>query len=127
MDRPADPVELAEREVAARKAVMRSDYDALQEKMRRQASSPKLIIGVLISAIVIAYFAIAGRGKPKRVVVEKGGGLWSQLLQTAQVLVPLAGVFKTVQATKAAESAKKTVSKATGTPPVPHDTGSEHA
>ena len=123
MEKLADSIDLAEKRVAERKAAMLREYDALEAKVRRAASSPKVLGGVLIGTIALAYFVIAGRGKPKRVVVEKGGRVWPQVLRTAQVLLPLVGALKASKAADAAKSAKKKVSKATGTPPAPHDAG----
>jgi hypothetical protein len=119
MDKP-DSIASAEREVAGRRAVALAEYRALQTKLQRQASSPKVIGIVLIAATAIAYFVIAGRRKPKRVVMEKAGA-WSQVLDTAKLVLPLVGALKAAKAAKHAQSAKKTVSKATGTPPVSSD------
>ena len=119
MQNPADSIETAEQDVASRKAMARAQYDALQTKLREQASSPKVIGGVLAGAIALGYLVLGGRGKQKRVVVtEKRSGAWSMMLDTARTLVPLLG---SLHAARQAKSAKKTVAKATGTAPVPHD------
>lgn len=113
-----DSVELAEQEVIGRKRTAQAQYDALQAKLRNQASSPKVIGGVLVGAIALAYFVFGGRSKPKRRAGKQGGGTWSLMLETAQTLVPL---FGALHAARQAKSAKKTIAKATGTAPVPHD------
>jgi hypothetical protein len=119
MENPADSIASAEQDVAARKAMVRAQYDVLQAKLRQQASSPKVIGGVLAGAIALGYLVIGGRSKQKRVVVtEKRTGTWSMMLDTARTLAPLLG---SLHAARQAKSAKKTVAKATGTTPVPHD------
>ena len=119
MQNPSDPIESAEREVAARKAMVRAQYDALQTKVREQASSPKVIGGVLVGAIALGYLMMGRGRKQKRVVVtEKRGGTWSMMLDTARTLAPLLG---SLHAARQAKSARKTIAKATGTGPVPHD------
>ena len=119
MQEPTDSIERAEQDVAARKATLRAQYDELQTNLRGQASSPKVIGGVLAGAIALGYLMIGGRNKPKRVVVtEKRSGTWSMVLDTARTLAPLLGAL---HAAREAKSAKKTVAKATGTAPVPPD------
>lgn len=119
MQNPPDSIESAEREVIARKAMMRAQYDALQTKLREGASSPKVIGGVLVGAIALGYWVMRGGRKQKRVLVtEKRSGTWSMLLDTARTLAPLLGAL---HAAREAKSAKKTIAKATGTTPVPHD------
>ena len=119
MQNPADSIESAERDVAARKAMVRAQYDALQTKLREQASSPKVIVGVLAGAIALGYLMLGGRGKQRRVVVtEKKSGALSMMLDAARTLAPLLG---SLHAARQAKSAKKTVAKATGTAPVPPD------
>jgi len=109
----ADSIELAERRVAQAKAQVLAEYRALEGKVRRRATSPLFIGGVLLSAIAVAYLAIGRAGKPKAVAKATPGGLWSQLLQGAQLLLPLAGAVK---AAREAKAVRKTVSRTTGTP-----------
>jgi hypothetical protein len=119
MENPADSIESAEQDVATRKATVRAQYDVLQAKLREQASSPKVIGGVLAGAIALGYLIMGGRGKQKRVVVtEKKSGTLSTMLDMARTLAPLLG---SLHAARQAKSAKKTVAKATGTAPVPPD------
>ena len=119
MQNPPDSIEVAEREVATRKAVARAQYDGLAAKLRAQASSPKVIGGVLAGAIALGYLVMGGSRKQKRVVVtEKGSGTWSMVLDAARTLAPLLGAL---HAAREAKSAKKTIAKATGTAPVPPD------
>jgi hypothetical protein len=107
-----DPIETAERDVDLRKTEMQAQFDALQTRIKRQASSPKLIAGVIVGAVAFAYLLFRpGKGEP-----AKKGGTLPLLMQGAQTLLPLIGAW---HAAREAESAKKTVSKATGTPPVP--------
>jgi hypothetical protein len=115
MKKLPDPVELAEREVAERRAEMETHFDALQTKLRRHASSPRLIAGVAIGAVAFAYLILRPR---KTQSARKSAGTLPLILQGAQTLLPLIGA---VHAAREAKSAKKTVSKATGTPPVPAD------
>lgn len=108
-----DFVKQAERLVAARRAITRAHYEALDTRLRRQASSPKLIGGVLLGAIAIAYLAFGRSGKGKR--VSKESGILPLVLKAAQIAVPLVG---TLHAAREAKAARKTVSRATGTPEV---------
>jgi hypothetical protein len=108
-----DPIETAEREVALRKFEMQSHFDALQAKLKRQASSPKLIAGVVVGAVAFAYLLLRpSKSRP----AKQRGGAWPLIMQGAQTLLPL---IAALHAAREAESAKKTVSRATGTPPVP--------
>ena len=107
-----DPIAAAERDVALRKVEMQTHFDALQTKFRKQASSPKLIAGVVVGAVAFAYLLLRP-GKSKS--AKQSGGTWPLLMQGAQTLLPLLGAL---HAAREAESAKKTVSRATGTPPV---------
>ena len=119
MENRADSIASAERAVAAQKAMVRAQSDALQAKLRQQASSPKVIGGVLAGAIALGYLMIGGRSKQKRVVVtEKRSGTWSMMLDTARTLAPLLG---SLHAARQAKAARKTAAKGTGTTPVPHD------
>jgi len=119
MQNPPNSIESVEREVAARKAMVRAQYDALQTKLREGASSPKVIGGVLVGAIALGYFMMSRDRKRERVVVtEKRSGTWSMMLDAARTLAPLLG---SLHAARQAKSAKKTIAKATGTRPVPPD------
>jgi hypothetical protein len=112
MEELPDPIAAAERDVALKKIELQAHFDALQTKYKRQASSPKMIAGVVVGAVAFAYLLLRP-GKSKS--VKKSGGTWPLLVQGAQTLLPLLGAL---HAAREAESAKKTVSKATGTPPV---------
>jgi len=63
MERPADSIASAERAVTAHKAIVRAKSDALQAKLRKEASSPKVIGGVLVGAIALGFLLIGGRSK----------------------------------------------------------------
>lgn len=118
MQNPADSIEEAEQAVASAKAMAREQYAALQTKVREQASSPKVMGGVLAGAIAVGYLMKGGRSKQRVYVTEKKNGIWSTILTLTRTLVPLLG---SLYAARQAESATKTVAKATGTAPVPHD------
>jgi hypothetical protein len=113
MNSSDESIALAERQVAERRAALKAQYQALEGRVRRTASSPIVLVGVLLGAIVIAYFAVGRIGKPKAKAEAAGGSLLTQVLRTAQLALPLIGALKAAQEAK---SARKTVSRATGTP-----------
>ena len=118
MRNPADSIEEAEQAVASARAMAHEHYAALQTKVREQASLPKVMGGVLAGAIAVGYLIKGGRSKQRVYVTEKKSGIWSTMLTLTRTLVPLLG---SLYAARQAESATKTVAKATGTAPVPHD------
>jgi hypothetical protein len=121
MNKTDDSIVLAERQVAERRAALRGQYRALEGKVRRTASSPAILVGVLLGAIVIAYFAVGRIGKPRPRAEGSSAGLITQVLKTAQLALPLVGALK---AAREAKAARKTVSHATGTPEAtPGETG----
>ena len=118
MQNRADSIEEAEQAVASAKAMAREQYAALQTNLREQASSPKVMGGVFAGAIAIGYLMKGGRSKQRVYVTKEKNGIWSTMLTLTRTLVPLLG---SLYAARQAESATKTVAKATGTAPVPHD------
>ena len=112
MNSSDESIALAERQVAERKAALRGQYQALEARYGARQARP-VLVGVLLGAIVIAYFAVGRMGKPKPRAEASGAGLLSQVLRTAQLALPLVGALK---AAREAKAARKTVSRATGTP-----------
>jgi hypothetical protein len=113
MNSSDESIAIAERQVAERRAALRAQFQTLEGKVRRTASSPAVLVGVLLGAIVVAYFAVGRIGKRKPRAEASGTGLLSQVLRTAQLALPLVGALKAAQEAK---TARKTVSRATGTP-----------
>ena len=90
---PAE-LELAEARVAASTASIVAQGQALKLKLRRLATSPFVIGGVITAAAAIGYFAVRHRSKPRaqssRPVAR--GNLVS-VLKTVQMLLPLLGAL----------------------------------
>ena len=84
----ADPVALAEAEVACQKEAVAAELRVLSTKANRKMSSPLFVAGVFIGSIALAYVASGPSSKGKR-GTRSAPGTWSLLLQTAHLLVPL--------------------------------------
>lgn len=110
---PADSVVLAEQQVAAHKTMVRAQYGAVQARLRRQASSTKLIGAVLGGAIAIGYLAMARRTRAKPVTTRRNSSAWLDVLATVKALLPLAAA---IMATLQARAALKATMHATGAP-----------
>lgn len=89
MEKLADSIDFAEQQVAARKQVALGELHAVEAKTRRAVTSPKVIAGVLVGAIVLAYL-MASR-KPKEKESAKPGPLWRQFMPLLQVVLPMVG------------------------------------
>lgn len=113
MNESVDSIATAERLVADAKAVMAAEYHTVIAKTRRSASSPLLVGGVLLGAMAIGYLAVGKRGKPDLALTREKRGAWPQLLQIAQILLPLLGALKAAQEAKAG---RKAIVRATGAP-----------
>ena len=97
MDKLDDSIATAERQVVESKAVMQAEFSAIEAKVRRAASSPMLLGGVLIVALTTGYLAIGARNKQNTARPWKAQGTWSRLLQIGQLLVPLLGTVLAAQ------------------------------
>ncbi len=113
MNESVDSIETAERRVADAKAVMSAEYHAVVAKTRRSASSPLLVGGILLGALAIGYFAAGKRRAPAVALAREKRGVWPQLLQIGQILLPLLGALKAAQESKAG---RKAIVRATGDP-----------
>jgi hypothetical protein len=111
MNKSDDSIRLAEKRLAEAKATALAEYRAVERNVRRRTSSPLLIAGALIASLAIGYFGVRRLGKPKRPARAVGSGLWPQVLEAAQLLLPLLGALK---AAGEAKAARKTVARATG-------------
>lgn len=88
MNIPSDPVALAEQQVAEARTAVLAQYDLARANLKRRASSPVFIGGVMLGAAVLGYFATR-RGKVKRPIRSGGTDALSLALNTARVLLPL--------------------------------------
>jgi hypothetical protein len=84
-------IESAEQEVVEAKAQVRAEYRAVESKVRRSASSPLLVGGVLLGAAAIGYLALGERDKGVRAASREKRGAWREVLRIAQMLLPLLG------------------------------------
>jgi hypothetical protein len=91
----ADRIRQAEDEVTRHKAAVAAELERLSAKARRTASSPAVLVGAGIAAVAIAYLA-TGRARRTR-DASRGSGRWSQLLQTAQLLVAVLQIMRPVR------------------------------
>lgn len=106
-------IESAEQDLAESRALLQAEYQAIDAKVRRTASSPLLVGGVLLGAAAIGYLAVGKRDKRDRPAPQEKRGAWGQVLQIGQMLLPLLGALKAAQEAKAG---RKAISRATGTP-----------
>ncbi|MEJ7667562.1 MAG: hypothetical protein WKH97_02280 [Casimicrobiaceae bacterium] len=113
MNKSPVSIESAEQELAEAKALLQAEYQAIEAKVRRTASSPFLIGSVLVGAAAIGYLAVGKRDKPDLSHRREKRGAWGQVLQIGQMLVPLLGALKAAQEAKAG---RKAIAHATGTP-----------
>jgi hypothetical protein len=113
MNKSRISIESAEHDLAESRALLRAEYQAIEAKVRRSASKPQLVGGLLLGAAVIGYLAVSKRAKPDRAAPREKRGAWSQVLQIGQLLLPLLGVLRTAQNAKAG---RKAISRGTGAP-----------
>ncbi|MBA3504345.1 MAG: hypothetical protein H0T80_01015 [Betaproteobacteria bacterium] len=113
MDKRPISIESAEQDLAEAKALLEAEYHAVEAKVRRSASSPLLVGGVLLGAGAIGYLFAGKREKPDLSYRREKRGAWGQVLQIGQMLVPLLGALKAAQEAKAG---RKAIAHATGTP-----------
>lgn len=113
MNKSPVSIESAEQDLAESRALLQAEYRAIEAKVRRRATSPLLVGGVLLGAAAIGYLAAGKRDKPDRPAPREKRGAWSQVLQIGQMLLPLLGAFKAAQEAKAG---RKAIAHATGTP-----------
>lgn len=127
MNNSNDSIKLAEKRVAEAKATVLAEYQAIEASVRRRTSSPLLIGGVLLGFFAIGYFAVGRLGKPKRPAQPARPGAWSQIFQTAQLLLYLFGDLK---AAREAKTARRTVAapreRLKVNPGEKHRNGDEH-
>jgi len=112
-DKAPVSIESAEQELAESKALLQAEYQALESKVRRGATSPLVIGGVLLGAAAIGYLAIGKRNKPALPSLRQKRGTWGQALEVGQLLLPLVAAFKAAQEAK---KGRKAIAHATGTP-----------
>ena len=87
-------LELAEARVAASTASIVAQGQALKLKVRRLATSPCLIGGLVTAAAAAAYFAVRRIAKPRaRSSRPAAHGNLMSVLKTAQMLLPLLGAL----------------------------------
>ncbi len=106
-------IESAEQALAESKALLQAEYQAIEAKVRRSASSPLLVGGVLLGAAAIGYLAVGKREERARPAPREKRGAWGQVLQIGQLVLPLLGALKAAQEAKAG---RKAIAHATGTP-----------
>ena len=88
MNNRFDSIQRAERQVAEARTAVLAEYGAARAGLRRRVGSPAFIGGVLLGAIALGYLAF-GRGRPKHSADPASPGAWTQVVRTAQVLLPL--------------------------------------
>ncbi len=113
MNKPPVSIASAEQELAEAKALLQAEYQAIETKVRRNASSPMLVGGVLLGAAAIGYLIVGKRDERARPILREKRGAWPQILQIGQMLLPLVGALKAAQEAKAG---RKAIAHATGTP-----------
>jgi len=87
-------LELAEARVAASTASIVAQGQALKLKVRRLATSPYLIGGLVTAAAAAAYFAVRRIAKPRaRSSRPAAHGNLTSVLKTVQMLLPLLGAL----------------------------------
>src|SRR5450830_1716921 len=90
-------LELAEARVAASTASIVAQGQALKLKVRRLATSPYLIGGLITAAAAVGYFAVRRRAKPRAQSSRPAAhGNLTSVLKTAQMLLPLLGAATAV-------------------------------
>ena len=92
-----DPVALAEQEVVRRKIAAAADLRRVAANSKRILSSPSVIVGACVGAVVLGYLA-TGRSRNQDHGRKNG---WSPVLATAQLLVPLIRIMSTARRFKA--------------------------
>lgn len=90
MEKLADSIEFAERQVALRKQAALAEWHAVETKARKSVTSPKIIAGLLVGAVVIAYF-LANRRPKKDAGKGKPASPWQQFMPLLQVVLPMVG------------------------------------
>jgi hypothetical protein len=90
-----DPVALAEQEVVRRKIAAVADLRRVAANSKRILSSPSVIAGACVGAVVLGYLA-TGRSRIQD-HRRNNAAAWSPVLSTAQLLVPLIRIMSTAQ------------------------------
>ena len=98
-------IESAEQEVVEAKARVLAEYRAVESKVRRSASSPLLVGGVLLGAAALGYLALGNRDKGVRAASREKRGAWREVLRIAQMLLPLLGALEAAQKASAGRKA----------------------
>jgi membrane protein len=94
-------LESAETRVAASKAGILAQVDALNFRARRLVTSPYVTGGLVIGAAAAAYFAVRRSGKPRAPSSRPAArGSLTSVLKTAQMLLPLLGALGAATAPK---------------------------
>lgn len=96
-----DSVALAEQEVVRNKIAAAAHLRRVAANGKRILSSPGVIAGACVGAIVLGYLA-TGRSRDKRGRRSTDGTPWSPVLATAQALVPLIRILYTARRMKPA-------------------------
>jgi ABC-type transporter Mla maintaining outer membrane lipid asymmetry permease subunit MlaE len=86
-ERP-DSIALAEQEVAEARAAALAELEVARARVRRRASSPLVVGGVLLGAVALGWLVVAGARRRRRVDAE-GPDPWMVAARTVQVMVPL--------------------------------------
>ncbi len=105
MNKRAESIALAEQEVAEARMAVLAECRAARANLNRRAATPAFIGGVLVSAMVLGYFA-AGRSKARPAGYREGAGAWSRAASTVRVLLPLLLAFKSATRKPACTSRK---------------------
>lgn len=77
-----------EREVEEGRTAAYAQYHVVRNSLRRRLGSPLIIGGVLAAGIAVGYFG-HGRRQSRNQIGAGSPGAWSQVLGTAQILIPL--------------------------------------
>jgi hypothetical protein len=88
MSRRADPVALAEQEVAEARETALAEYRAARAKVRRVALSPYVIGGAVLGAAALGYLAFTHARSRRRAGPGSPDG-WMLAFKTGQTVVPL--------------------------------------
>lgn len=77
-----------EREVEEGRTAAYAEYQEVRNSLRRRLGSPLIIGGVLVAGIAVGYLGRHRRQSSNRIDSGRPGA-WSQVLGTAQILIPL--------------------------------------
>lgn len=101
MDDASVALASAEKRVAAAKAGIDAQVDALKSRVRRLAKSPYVIGGLIVGAAAVGYLTVRRSDTPRALSARPAArGSLASVLKTAQMLLPLLGALGAVTAPK---------------------------